>query len=200
MGAPDIRICFIGDSYVQGTGDDDCLGWTGRLCATARRAGHNITCYNLGVRRETSADIARRWQTECARRLLPTTQNHVVLSFGANDASVVNGQRRIPEDETLHHLRAILDAAMPIYRTLVVGPPPAVDADYNARLAQLSVRMQDAATKRGAPYIAVLPRLISDPVWTSEVRNNDGAHPRGGGYARLAELVSASGLWWFGNR
>jgi acyl-CoA thioesterase-1 len=60
MNAPDIRICFIGDSYVHGTGDDDCLGWAGRLCAAARRAGHNVTYYNLGVRRETSADIACR--------------------------------------------------------------------------------------------------------------------------------------------
>jgi lysophospholipase L1-like esterase len=65
----DIRICFVGDSYVQGTGDDECLGWAGRLCASARRAGHNITYYNLGVRRETSTDITRRWLAECEPRL-----------------------------------------------------------------------------------------------------------------------------------
>ena len=33
------RICFFGDSFVNGTGDDDALGWVGRLCAAERRAG-----------------------------------------------------------------------------------------------------------------------------------------------------------------
>lgn len=31
----DIRIGFIGDSLVNGTGDAMALGWAGRLCATA---------------------------------------------------------------------------------------------------------------------------------------------------------------------
>lgn len=26
-----MRICFIGDSFVNGTGDDTCLGWVGRI-------------------------------------------------------------------------------------------------------------------------------------------------------------------------
>jgi lysophospholipase L1-like esterase len=56
----DIRICFVGDSFVNGTGDPDCLGWTGRLCASRSRQGRSITYYNLGVRRETSADICDR--------------------------------------------------------------------------------------------------------------------------------------------
>ena len=34
-----MRICFIGDSFVNGTGDDDCLGWAGRLGAGARPGG-----------------------------------------------------------------------------------------------------------------------------------------------------------------
>ena len=63
-----MRICFIGDSFVNGTGDDACLGWAGRLCRDARAAGREVTYYNLGVRRNTSADIARRWRAEKRRR------------------------------------------------------------------------------------------------------------------------------------
>jgi acyl-CoA thioesterase-1 len=200
MNAPDIRICFIGDSYVHGTGDDDCLGWAGRLCAAARHAGHNITYYNLGVRRETSADIARRWRAECAARLLPSTQNHVVFSFGANDVSLVDGRRRVAEEETLANLQTMLETAKPVYRTLVVGPPSAADAEHDARLASLSVRMQGVAASLGIPYIATLPALVEDRVWCEEVRGNDGSHPRAGGYAHLAGIVAASGLWWFGER
>jgi lysophospholipase L1-like esterase len=200
MNANDIRICFIGDSYVQGTGDDECLGWTGRLCASAPRAGHDITYYNLGVRRETSTDIARRWLAECEPRLLPATENYVVFSFGANDLSLVDGQQRVSEADTLANLRALLDSASNRYRTLVVGPPPAVDDDHNARLARLSERMQDVAIRLGVPYVATLPALIDDRIWLDEVRDNDGAHPRAAGYARLARIVAASGAWWFGKQ
>ena len=63
------RVCFIGDSFVLGVGDPDGLGWSGRIAAAARRRGIDITAYNLGVRRETTADIARRWQAEVAPRL-----------------------------------------------------------------------------------------------------------------------------------
>jgi lysophospholipase L1-like esterase len=200
MASPDIRICFLGDSYVQGTGDDECLGWTGRLCASARRAGHDITYYNLGVRRETSTDIARRWLAECEPRLLPATDNYVVFSFGANDTSLVDGQQRVSEDDTIANLHAVLDNARTRYRTLMVGPPPAADADHNARLARLSERMRDAAIRLAVPYVATLPTLIDDRIWLNEVRDNDGAHPRAAGYARLARIVAASGAWWFGKQ
>jgi lysophospholipase L1-like esterase len=43
-----LRICFVGDSITTGTGDDDYLGWPGRLCAAERRRGHDISIYNLG--------------------------------------------------------------------------------------------------------------------------------------------------------
>jgi len=200
MNPPDLRICFIGDSYVQGIGDDECLGWAGRLCALARRTGNNLTYYNLGVRRETSTDILHRWQLECAPRLLPSTENYVVFSFGANDVSLVNGQRRVSEGQTLENLRTVLGTARTHYRTLMVGPPPAADADHNQRLAALSLHMDSAATELGVPYITILPALLDDPIWCQEVRDHDGAHPRTAGYARLAEIVLASRHWWFGNR
>lgn len=52
--AQDIRICFIGDSFVNGTGDETALGWTGRLCAAAHARGFPVTYYNLGIRRKRS--------------------------------------------------------------------------------------------------------------------------------------------------
>ena len=46
-----MRICFIGDSFVNGTGDDDALGWPGRVVSLARSKGLDVTYYNLGVAR-----------------------------------------------------------------------------------------------------------------------------------------------------
>jgi acyl-CoA thioesterase I len=122
----------------------------------------------------------------------------VVFSFGANDVSLVDGQQRVSETDTLANLHALLDSATNRYRTLVVGPPPAADDDHNARLARLSERMHDVAVRLGVPYVATLPALIDDRIWLDEVRDNDAAHPRAAGYARLARIVAASGAWWFG--
>ena len=80
-----MRICFIGDSFVAGAGDDDCLGWPGRLCAAARQAGHDLTLYNLGIRRDTSADIAARWEAEARARLPAEHDGRLVFLFGVND-------------------------------------------------------------------------------------------------------------------
>jgi lysophospholipase L1-like esterase len=197
MNNKDLRICFIGDSYVNGTGDPECLGWAGRLGTSARRAGHNLTCYNLGVRRETSADVARRWRAECECRLPATTENHVVFSFGANDVTIENGARRVPEQDSLAHLRATLDAAKARYRTLVIGAPAVPDDAHNARLARLSERMAEVATQMGIPYLALFPYTVNDAQWMDEVRANDGAHPRAAGYAKIAALVEAWPAWWF---
>jgi acyl-CoA thioesterase-1 len=200
MNKNDIRICFIGDSYVQGTGDPECLGWAGRICVNAQRAGHNLTYYNLGVRRETSADIARRWQAECERRLPATSENYLVLSFGVNDVTIENGAPRVAEEETLGNLRAILDAARTRYHSLFVGPPAVPDAGRNARLARLSERMLDVAAQAGVPSVALFPYLVNDAQWLGEVQANDGAHPRAAGYARMATRIEACPEWWFGSR
>ena len=80
-----IRICFFGDSIVNGTGDDACLGWVGRVCSSARRRGIDLTCYNLGIRRETSTHIMARWQIEARTRLPNQYDGHLVFSFGSND-------------------------------------------------------------------------------------------------------------------
>lgn len=197
MNTNDIRICFIGDSYVQGAGDDDCLGWAGRLCVNARRGGHNLTGYNLGVRRETSADIARRWLGECAARLPATTENYVVFSFGLNDVTIENNAPRVAEAETLANLRAMLVAAKSRYRTLVVGPVAVPDAERNVPLLRLSDGMAEVAAGLGIPYLALFPHFVNDALWMEEVRGNDGAHPRAAGYAKIAALIEAWPQWWF---
>ena len=85
MTAQDVRICFIGDSFTNGTGDETCLGWAGHLSTEAITDERTITYYNLGIRRNTSKDILQRWEQECAQRL----QN--ILAGIAADAEVVIG-------------------------------------------------------------------------------------------------------------
>lgn len=65
----EIRICFLGESFVNGTGDPEFLGWTGRVCAKSQRKGYEITYYNLGVCAETSTYLKQRWKQESDRLL-----------------------------------------------------------------------------------------------------------------------------------
>jgi acyl-CoA thioesterase-1 len=197
MAVTDIRICFLGDSSVNGTGDPLCLGWPGRVCATAIQRGYPLTYYNLGIRRETSAEIAARWRQECARRLPPTIDGRVVFSFGGNDTAIEQGRQRLSLDTTLHHLRAIVQDARRHYATLLVGPPPVAEAAHNARIEALCQAMAGVAQELGVPYLPVCERLVQGQTWVQEAAQSDGAHPRQGGYAALAALVQAWPMWWF---
>jgi len=72
----EIRICFVGESFVNGTGDPEFLGWTGRVCANVYQKGYEITYYNLGVRAETSRYLKQRWRKEVSYRHARTLSSH----------------------------------------------------------------------------------------------------------------------------
>lgn len=46
-----MRLCLIGDDFVNGTDDAEGLGWRGRVTAAAVIAGLHMTAYDLGIRR-----------------------------------------------------------------------------------------------------------------------------------------------------
>lgn len=194
---PDIRLCFIGDSFVNGTGDPECLGWTGRVCARAMRRSHQLTHYNLGIRRNTSADIAARWLAECRLRLPPEIDGRVVFSFGANDTVVENGELRVSREATLSHADTILSSAKQLYPCLWIGPPPVGDDEHNRRIGALCAEFQKLAAKLNVPYLPVYEPLLELGVWKQEALAGDGAHPQAGGYRVLADIVEAWPAWWF---
>ncbi|MET8773837.1 GDSL-type esterase/lipase family protein [Nocardia sp. NPDC004654] len=191
--ARDLRICFVGDSFVAGVGDPRCLGWVGRLGAAAMP----FTGYNLGVRRETSADIAARWEAECAPRLPEGTDARVVLSFGVNDTVLENGSPRVDPGDSATNLTAVLArAAERGWQTMIVAPPP-VDGDaHNARIAHLDDRFAEICAAAGTPYARVHHELRANEVWMREVREGDGAHPSEAGYDAIAALIMPVWLEW----
>ena len=198
-----MRVCFVGDSFVNGTGDPDCLGWIGRVVAGARAADVEITAYNLGIRGDTSIDVARRWRREIPPRLPEGMDGRVVLSFGVNDCCPEEdgGVRRVPLDRSLAQAETILKGASAAWPTLMVGPPPIADAEVNARIAELNPELKAAAARAGVPYCDVFDRLAESPTWMAEVAAVDGAHPGASGYKIIADLVAAWDGWrrWIDN-
>jgi acyl-CoA thioesterase I len=193
----DRRVFFLGDSYVAGVGDPEHRGWVGRLAERAHVAGAPITAYNLGVRRDTSDDVCRRWLDEVAVRRGAGAQERLVVSFGVNDTSEDGRGVRVAPDRSVANLRALLhDAAAANLPVLVVGPPPVADEAQNRRIAALDERFAAAAGEVGAPYVAVFAALRDTPGWTSEVAAGDGSHPGAAGYDLLANLVAPTWLDW----
>ncbi|MFD0346910.1 GDSL-type esterase/lipase family protein [Kitasatospora aburaviensis] len=139
----DLRICFAGDSFTQGVGDPEFRGWVGRVlqatCAPA--AASDLTGFNLGIRRNTSADVLARIWTEAGSRFLPGADNRLVLSVGSNDATLEGGRPRVAPEQSLGHVAALLDGARERgVGVLLVGPPPVVgwDEGHLDRLLELA--------------------------------------------------------------
>lgn len=187
---PDVRVCFVGDSFVAGVGDALHLGWTGRLAAHSHAQGQTLTSYNLGIRRDTSADILRRFHAECTPRLPSGSQAGVVLSFGVNDTMSESGRARVAADASVANLCTLLrqlDAAG--WPVMMVGPPAVDDERHNERILALDASLASECKRHSVPYVSVVRQLQGHDGWRREVLEGDGAHPGTGGYEALAMLV-----------
>jgi len=197
MSSKDSRICFVGDSLVQGTGDQAGLGWPGRLIARLNHDSFAVTGYNLGVRRETSEDIRQRWESECDRRLPVSSDNFLVFSFGVNDTTLLEGEPRVEQKKSVHNLQQILSAAARRYPTIMIGPTPVDDDEQSKRIEALNAAYQATADSLSVPYLSVFDRLTAAGTWCDEMRAGDGSHPGQGGYQLLTDLVDGWHGWWF---
>ncbi|MBD7950744.1 G-D-S-L family lipolytic protein [Oerskovia sp. Sa4CUA1] len=199
MPGPDVRTCFVGDSFVAGTGDPTALGWVGRVTAVAIARGHRLTAYNLGVRGDTSQDVGDRLAREVAPRLPSGACSGVVLSFGVNDTVLVNGRVRVTSAATVEALDRSYQAAGAA-EVLLVGPPAVGDDAQNQRLLSTSEALREAAGRRGAPFVDTFSGTVQSEVWRREVRDGDGYHPGAAGYEVLAGIVVGPFLAWLDQR
>ena len=207
-----LRICFVGDSLVNGTNDPEFLGWPGRMAQSEVAAGHDVSVYNLGIRGDTSEMVADRWQKECEARLPDVHPCALVFSFGVNDSAFENGVRRVNFDQSLDVAHELMTVAKNWLPTLWVGPPP-VELDETQfipapaicyeftreRIAELNTAYAQIATELGVPYFDLFTTLREEPDWVQSYDGSDGVHPMATGYAKIAELVRQWDAWqsWF---
>lgn len=195
----DIRICFVGDSFVNGTGDRTYLGWTGRLCTGLAKQGRDVTHYNLGVRRDTSVDIWKRWEGETAHRLPYGCDNRIVFCFGTNDTTWENGQPRVELIDSLRHCRRILTTANKQYPVLMISPPPIADSKQNALTEKRCEDFLLTCSELKIPYLDIFTPLSQSQSWHKAVEAGDGSHPGADGYVEIADLIQEWSVWqhWF---
>ena len=195
----DRRVLFFGDSFVAGVGDPTGLGWVGRAVAAAHDAGRPLTAYNLGVRRDTSADVAARWECEARARMRAADASYgVVFGLGTNDMTLQDGALRVEAWRAADNLGRLIDGARAAgLDVFVVGPPPAGEPAQDERILRLSERFAGVAAGSAVPFVETAATLCVCAAWTSEAARVDGSHPGARGYDVLAGLVLAGGwLEW----
>jgi acyl-CoA thioesterase I len=188
----DMRLLFIGDSIVAGSGDDECRGWVGRVGTATRRAGVDLTPYNLGIGGDTAGDVLARWEEEVTRRLSDEIENRLVVQVGVNDAR--DGVER-PFDDSARDLAAFVEGARGIgLEPLVVGPIPTGQLEESERIGELSRRFAEACAELRASFVEVHGGLRDNGTFLASLAA-DGYHPDADGYAELAQVVLHNG-WW----
>jgi lysophospholipase L1-like esterase len=207
----ELRVCFFGDNFIAGIGDEQFRGWPTRLAEIECARGHDVTAYGLGVRRNSSKDVAARWEFEARRRLPENVKGGLVFSFGHNDVALdEGGAMRVGLNESLAAARSIFRTARVWRPTLWIGPTP-IDPERaakrratmpgphphidNVRTAVLSTHFASLAREFNVPYLDLFGPLSRDQRWTDMLRVGDGIHPNADGYRMLAELVQAWGPW-----
>lgn len=190
-------ICFIGDSLVNGVNDPDARGWVGRLVADIRGGDATLlAAYNLGIRRNSSADILDRWEDEVARRIFDDAPLRLVFSFGAVDmAPLPDRESRLTMEESVDNARKILTRANELYPVIMVGPPPMADPSFTRRLTQLDERYAVLCTELGIPYLQIIADLQNSEIYLDELVSGDGIHPCAAGYSHIFRLVNAWPAW-----
>jgi len=208
------RICFVGDAFTVGAGDETGLGWVGRVVQAEWEGNHDVTAYNLGIRADSTRAIRRRWRAECEARLPHGSHGRLVFMFGGNDAKeVVGAGVDVPLEESVDNARAIVSEAVAWCPTLWISLIPMSETkpyprllpgapEYrfdNRRQAQYTQRYAEVAKKLGVSFLDVHTMLMQDPEWEELTQSGDGSNPNAKGYAKLAALISSWSAWraWF---
>ena len=193
----DLPVCFIGDSFVAGYGDETGRGWTAHLVEAGAREGLNLHATVAGIGGDTSEMILARWdEVDRRRAAFPTTA--VIAEFGVNDVMEVEGEMRVDEAGTVAALRGMIDRA-PRGRFLVVGPPPVVWDEVNERIAARAEAMAAVCDEARVPFVPMFDVLLTGGAWMREVAAGDGAHPGPGGYEQFADVIVGPALAWLGS-
>jgi acyl-CoA thioesterase-1 len=191
----DVRVCFVGDSFVAGVGDSAGFGWVGRVVAASAERARPLTAYNLGVRRQTSVQIAARAAVEVPPRLAEAGEARVVLSFGVNDTKMEDGAQRVSTEDTLAALHDAVRAVAPV-PVLVVGPPSVVDEAHDERARRLAEALRVECATAQIPFLDAHGATSGHSLWLTQARAGDGAHPGAAGYAQLAAALTNQVLEW----
>lgn len=180
-------ICYFGDSLTLGYGDPSGLGWPGRISGKLATLGADVTSYNLGVRKDTTVALEKRWQNEAELRLLPELEHKLVFSFGVAD--IMND---VAPEETLAAAETILTQAKTFGEVLLVEPTPVGNNRQTDTIVALSNQLGKLCDTLDVPFVPILAPMQESAIYQQALKDGDSVHPSAIGYAALAEHILQS--------
>ena len=166
-------------------------GWVSRLVLLGQEAGlyrfPPATFYNLGARRQSTADLARRWRQEVDCRQMPGMVPHLVFCAGVVDMAAPGGGQPVALDKAMYCLRTMLTEAAPLAPTLVISPPPVADPTVRRRIAELSAAQAALCAELGLPFADIHAALAASHSYMGDL--SDGLHPGSEGCTVMAETL-----------
>ncbi len=183
---------FFGDSLTLGV--NDCRmpgGWVSRLALLGREAGlyrlPPATFYNLGARRQSVADLARRWRQEVDCRQMPGLVPRLAFCAGVVDMASPGGGQPAALAKTARILRAMLTEAASLAPTLLISPPPVADAEARRRIESLNEAQAELCAAMALPFADIHATLAASRAYMDDL--SDGLHPGPEGCAIMAETL-----------
>ncbi|MCX6788241.1 MAG: GDSL-type esterase/lipase family protein [Candidatus Kaiserbacteria bacterium] len=188
------NIGVWGDSITYGAGDEESLGWVGRLRRHIEKNSY-IEIYNLGISGETSSDLLRRFAIE----LKSVRPEIILIAIGANDAIFKKGieqERQVSPDRYKENLRQLFSLAKAASeQVFAVGLTIADDActqpmpwgkeekSYKmAILKEYDDALRAVAQEAGVAYIDMWNLLTIQDL-------ADGIHPNAAGYEKMYRKI-----------
>ncbi len=188
-----LNLCVIGDELAAGAEDPRGLGWVGRVIArTEMPFGARV--FSLCRERETTMELAQRWEAEVSARLREGVDNRVLIAIGSADVDSDLSTAR-----TRLNIANMVDIANRMeLRPLVVGPPPLRCSDMR-QLFEISKAAAEVCRRRDVPFIDTFTPLMRHDQWLDDVAVNDGRLPSQAGYGLMAWIVLHRGWYeWTG--
>ena len=180
-----MEIGIWGDSITYGAGDNEALGWVGRL-RKSFGTNDDVGVYNFGVCGDTTDDLLNRFTVE-ADSIKP---NVIVFAIGINDSKYPAGEteNRVPLEKYKENMRALLKSAKNYTNEIFIVGATKVDEalirDSGTRFVNETIHiynnfLKELSESEGLSYVDVFGVL------DIHTDLDDGLHPNTQGYEKL---------------
>lgn len=200
------KVIAIGDSLVYGYGDTEGGGWVERLrLGWMNPEQPGPIFYNLGVRGDGVAQVAKRLEQEFCDRgeLRHRTPDILVLSVGINDSARAGRPtgRPVTDIETFERVMdGLLARSRQLCPVFFVGMVPVDESAmpyanvlHFTRAAQTRYRdmTRYLCQAHGVPYLDLFEQWMQKgDEWIGDRLCTDGLHPNSLGYRSILEQVN----------
>lgn len=181
----DMEIGIWGDSITYGAGDDEALGWVGRVRKSLFNESETEV-YNFGVCGDTTENLLKRFSVE-AKGIQP---DKIVFAVGINDSKYPPGEtaNKVSIEKFKQNIQTLLSEARKFTDKIFVVSATKVDSAceswggtrfLNTEIQRYNATLRECTKAANSIFIDVFESLDTSTDLA------DGLHPNASGYQKL---------------